>query len=89
MTTYTENCSRSIGSRSIAGHPAGVLEILTQRFHQWMQNQQLKSQVAQERRQLLEMSDDMLQDIGISWAQAETEAMRTEMPIGRLLQGNC
>jgi len=84
MTTYTENCSRSI-----AGHPAGVLDILTQRFRQWMKNQQLKSLVAQERQQLLEMSDDMLQDIGISWAQAETEAMRTEMPIGRLSRGNC
>ncbi len=79
MTTYTQNCSRSI-----AGHPAGVLDILIQSFCQWMKHQHLKIQVAQERRQLLEMSDDMLQDIGISWAQAETEAMRTEMPSGRL-----
>jgi uncharacterized protein YjiS (DUF1127 family) len=84
MTTYTENCSRSI-----VGQPAGALDILAQSFHQWMKNQQLKSQVVQERRQLLEMSDDMLQDIGISWAQAETEAMRSEMPIGRLPRGNC
>ena len=84
MTTYTENCSRSI-----AGQPAGALDILTQSFRQWMKNQRLKSQVAQERRQLLEMSDDMLQDIGISWAEAETEAMRTGIPTGRLPRGNC
>ncbi|MCP4387215.1 MAG: DUF1127 domain-containing protein [Gammaproteobacteria bacterium] len=78
MTTYTENCSRSI-----AGHPAGVLEILTQIFRQWMKNQRIKSQVAQERLQLLEMSDGMLQDIGVSRAQAETEARQIDLPIRR------
>ncbi len=78
MATHTENCSRSI-----AGHPAGVLEILTQIFRQWMKNQRIKSQVAQERLQLLEMSDGMLQDIGVSRAQAEAEAMQTDLPIRR------
>ena len=84
MTTYTQNWSRSI-----AGHPAGVLHSLIQSFRQWTKNKHLKFQVAQERRQLLEMSDEMLQDIGISWAQAETEAMRTELPISRLTRGKC
>ena len=79
MTTYTESCSRSI-----AGHPAGALDILTQIFRQWMKNQKFKFRVALERRQLLEMSDEMLQDIGISRAQAETEASQTELPIGRI-----
>lgn len=78
MTTYTESCSRSI-----AGHPAGALDILTQIFRQWMKNQQIKFRVAQERRQLQEMSDEMLKDIGVTRAQAETEAMRTEIPVHR------
>lgn len=84
MTTYTQICSRSI-----AGHPAGVLAILNQSFRQWMKNQQLRFQVAQERRHLLQMSDAMLQDIGVSRIQAETEAMRTELPIGRMTRGKC
>lgn len=79
MTTYTESCSRSI-----AGHPAGALAILTQIFRQWMKNQKFKFRVALERRQLREMSDEMLQDIGISRAQAEAEAMQTELPIDRI-----
>ncbi len=78
MTTYTENCSRSI-----AGHPAGALDILTHIFRQWMKNEQFKSRVAQERRQLQEISDGMLQDIGVSRAEAEAEAMQTELPLRR------
>jgi uncharacterized protein YjiS (DUF1127 family) len=78
MTTYTESCSRSI-----AGHPAGALDILTQIFRQWVKNQQFKFRVALERRQLLEMSDEMLKDIGISRAQAEAEALRSDLPTSR------
>lgn len=87
MTTYTEKCSRSI-----VGHPAEALDILTQLFRQWMKHQQLKFQVAQERRQLTEMSDSMLRDLGISRAQAQAEAMRSELPAARLHsleRGNC
>lgn len=79
MTTYTESCSRSI-----AGHPAGALDILTQIFRQWVKNQQFKFRVALERRQLLEMSDEMLKDIGISRAQAEAEALRSDLPSSRI-----
>ena len=87
MTTYTENCSRSI-----AGQTYGALDILTQAFRQWMKNQHLKFQVAEERRQLAEMSDSMLKDIGISRYDAEAEAMQTELPADRLIglsRGNC
>ena len=87
MTTYTEKCSRSI-----VGHPATALDMLTQLFRQWMKHQQLKFQVAQERRQLMEMSDSMLQDLGISHAEAQAEAMRSELPAARLhslARGNC
>ena len=79
MTTYTEKCSRSI-----VEHPAAALDILIQLFRQWMKNQQLRFQVAQERRQLMEMSDSMLQDLGISHAQAQAEAMQSELPAARL-----
>lgn len=78
MTTYTQSCSRSI-----AGHPTGALDILIQIFRQWMKNQQFKFRVAMERRQLLEMSDEMLKDIGISRAQAEAEALRSDLPTSR------
>ncbi len=78
MTTYSGNCSRSI-----AGHPAGALDILTQIFCQWMKNQQLKFKLAQERRQLLELSDATLRDIGISRPEARTESLRTDIPITR------
>lgn len=78
MTTCTESCSRSI-----SGHPAGVLDILAQIFRQWMKNQQFRFRVAQERRQLLEMSDEMLRDIGVSRAEAEVEAEQTALPAGR------
>lgn len=79
MTAYTQSCSRSI-----AGHPAGVLEILTEILCIWMKNQRLKVQLARERRQLLEMSDAMLQDIGIDHAAAQQEAARSDIPPSRL-----
>ena len=41
MTAYTQNCSRSI-----AGHPAGVLDILAEILCVWMKNQGLKYQLA-------------------------------------------
>ena len=79
MTAYTQNCSRSI-----AGHPAGVLEILTEILCLWMKNQRLKFQLARERRQLEDMSDAMLTDIGIDRATAQAEAARNDIPASRL-----
>jgi uncharacterized protein YjiS (DUF1127 family) len=78
MTAYTQSCSRSI-----AGHPAGVLEILTEILCKWMKNQHLKFQLAHERRQLRDMSDAMLRDIGIDHAAALSEAARSDMPESR------
>lgn len=79
MTTYTEDCSRSI-----AGHPAGVLEILTEAVCLWMKNQRLKFQLARERRQLQDMSDAMLRDLGIDRGAAQMEAARSDIPASRL-----
>lgn len=79
MTTYSENCSRSL-----AGESAGVLDTLLEKFCIWMKNQLLKVRIHQERRQLLSMSEAMLKDIGISRAAAELEARRTDLPATRL-----
>ncbi len=79
MTAYTQDCSRSI-----AGHPAGVLEILTETVCLWMKNQRLKSRLARERGQLQDMSDAMLRDIGIDRAAAQMEAARIDIPASRL-----
>ena len=78
MTAYTEKCSRSM-----TGHTDGVLEILSQAFCQWMQTQRLKFKLAQERRQLLEMPEHQLQDIGLTRLDAIDEASRSDIPAQR------
>ena len=78
MIAYTQNCSRSI-----AEHHAGLFDILAETFCRWMNLQRLKFQLARERRQLREMSDNMLRDIGIGRAEAEIEAASNEIPAGR------
>ena len=50
----------------------------------WMKNQQLKFQLARERRQLKDLSDAMLRDIGIDRAAALAEALRSDIPASRL-----
>ncbi len=79
MTAYTEKCSRSM-----TGYPEGLLEILRQAFCQWMQSQRLKFRLARERRQLLEMADHQLKDIGLTRADAVDEALRTDFPPARV-----
>ncbi len=75
MTAYTEKCSRSM-----TGYLADALEILNQAFCQWMQTQRLRFRLAQERRQLLEMPEHQLRDIGLTRAEATAEALRTDIP---------
>ena len=82
MTTYTENCSRSIVAAA-AGATLGQI------FRHWIRNQQLKYRIYQERRQLLEMSDQMLKDLGISRIEAEAEAARSDIPAQRFLRRDC
>ena len=79
MTTYSENCSRSL-----AGDSAGALDTLLEKSCIWMKNQLLKVRIHRERRQLLSMSEAMLKDLGISRAAAEWEAQRTDLPADRL-----
>ena len=79
MTTYSENCTRNHIESS-----AGVFASLHEKFCHYMKKQSLKFRIQQERRQLLSMSEVMLKDLGISRADAEQEAQRTDLPVKRL-----
>ena len=79
MNTYIENCSRSL-----ATSPAGVLETLSRSIRCWFEYQQLKRRIAQERRQLLALTDAELKDIGVSRHEAELEAGRRDLPLKRI-----
>ena len=79
MTTYSENCSRSS-----VGSSVGTFEYLIEKSCHYMKSQLLKARIHQERQQLLAMSAAMLKDLGISRAEAEQEAQRTDLPAARL-----
>jgi uncharacterized protein YjiS (DUF1127 family) len=79
MTTYSGNCSDSIDTSV-----AGVLESLYQRLDHWFKVQTLKLEISKERKQLLEMSEAGLSDMGITRSQAEQEAQRIDLPVSRL-----
>ena len=57
---------------------------LYQQIQHWLKIMLLKLRVNQERQQLLEMSDTMLADLGITQAQANAEAQRSDLPVERL-----
>ena len=78
MTTYSTNCSRNI-----AGSSVGAFDTLVEKLCCYMKNQLLKARIRQERRQLSSISEAMLQDLGISRADAEQEARRTDLPTAR------
>jgi uncharacterized protein YjiS (DUF1127 family) len=79
MTTYTENYTQGI-----VGNFVEALGHLVQRVRHWASIQQLKNDVKQERQQLLEMSDAMLSDLGITWDQAREEARKVDLPAVRI-----
>ncbi len=76
MTTYVKNWSESI--------VMGVFESAYRRIQVWVEAQNLKAQVARERSQLMEMSDSMLDDMGVSWSEASSEAERMDLPEERM-----
>lgn len=78
MTTYTGNCNQSIEKSFFAASGN-----LVQRLQQWLEIQQLKASLRQERQQLLEMSDAMLKDLGITRSQAMHEAQQLNLPEAR------
>ena len=79
MTTYTENYTQGI-----VGNFVDAIGNFVQRLRHWARIQQLKNDVKQERQQLLEMSDAMLSDLGITWDQAREEARKVDLPVVRI-----
>ena len=79
MTIYTENCNQSI-----EGNFVNTLSSLVKRLQHWLKVQQLKINVRRERQQLLEMSDAMLRDMGMTRTQAQEEARKLDLPAARL-----
>ena len=79
MTTYTENYTQGK-----VGNIVDALGNFVQGLRHWARIQQLKNDVKQERQQLLEMSDAMLSDLGITWDQAREEARKVDLPVVRI-----
>ena len=79
MTIYTETCNQEIHGISV-----NTLSSLVQRLQRWAKIQQLKYSVPRERQQLLEISDAMLADLGITRGQAQEEARRVDLPVMRI-----
>ncbi len=77
MTTF-ENCSRTIDES-----PVRVIN-LKQLITNWFRTQQFKVRLVQERKQLSQMSDEMLRDIGTDRSDADIEANRRDIPASRL-----
>ena len=76
MNTRVQNYSAGIEAES-------TLDRLLQQVRAWAAREALKHQLKRERRQLAEISDDLLRDLGISRADAEIEASRTDIPATR------
>ena len=60
-----------------------TFERLLRKIRDRIHRETLKHDLARERRQLLEMSDAMLSDLGITHAEAEAEARRRDIPTER------
>ena len=80
MTTKSSNLQSSL-----AAEHARTLERLLRQARDWAAEESLRRRIKQERRQLLTMSDATLADLGITRAEAEAEARRTDIPAERLL----
>ena len=79
MTTMTVNCDQMVEQELL--REQGILK---QILLGWAEKFVLQAKVARERQQLLIMSDEMLSDMGITRAEAEAEARKTEIPATRL-----
>ena len=79
MTTLSRNYPDCLETNS-----SGMQVGLYQQIQHWLKIMLLKLRVNQERQQLLEMSDTMLADLGITQAQANAEAQRSDLPVERL-----
>ena len=80
MTTLIENCAETVAQEIL--RKQGILK---QVLLEWLQVLELKFRIYRERQQLRVMSDLMLKDIGITRAQADTEALSSQVPVERLI----
>jgi hypothetical protein len=78
MTIYTEHCNENVQNSLYK-----LTCQLVQGLNQMLVAQQLKASIRKERIQLMEMSDHMLKDIGISREQAKEESKREDIPATR------
>lgn len=83
MTTLTENRDEKIAWEIL--RKQGILK---QVFLEWLQVLELKIKVYRERQQLLVMSDLMLNDIGVTRAEADAEALSFGIPQQRITGKN-
>ncbi len=79
MTTRSESLQTELASDH-----ARTLERLLRQVRAWAAEESLRRQIRAERGQLLAMSDAMLADLGITRAEAEAEARRSDIPAERL-----
>lgn len=79
MTTMTLNYDQMVEQELL--RERGILMHI---FLNWAEKLVLQANVARERQQLLNLSDAMLTDMGITRAEAEAEARKTKLPTIRL-----
>ena len=79
MTTFTENRDDKLAWEIL--RKQGILK---QVLLEWLQVLELKFKIYRERQQLQVMSELMLKDIGVTRAEADTEALSSELPQQRL-----
>lgn len=78
MNTRVENYTAAVAA-------ANALDTLLRKAQAWARREAVKSQLRRERRQLAEMSDEMLRDLGVRREDALAEAAKTDIPAGRLM----
>lgn len=82
MTIYTEHCNEN-AQNSLYRFTCQLLHSL----NQVVVAQRVKASIRKERIQLMEMSDHMLKDLGISREQALAESKREDTPATRASLG--
>ena len=79
MTTQSEKFDPGL-----AGEHARILGRLIREVREWARAESLRRRIRQERRQLLEIDEAMLADLGITRDDAQAEARRNDIPAERL-----
>ncbi len=83
MSTFTENRDDKLVWEIL--RKQGILK---QILLEWLQVLELKFKIYRERQQLQVMSELMLKDIGVTRAEADAEALSSELPQQRLAKHN-